>query len=185
MEFSINKFFKKEECNSILEYADSMGVQFLNGGIRNKNEIWDSKRIYAERFKNDILNRLKLNYQNNEFKLWFDLNEFDIKDVNISLTKYYDGRWLDLHLDTTSQFTIVILLSDEFEDGRFVLSPSRKNINNAEKYHLNIGESISFDGSKTFHGVMPVTNGIRCALNIWITNTDFKYTILKTNKTFI
>mgnify|MGYP000312192685 CR=1 FL=1 len=61
----------------------------------NPNEHWDCKRIYDESFKNDILNRIKLNYQNNEFKLWFDLNEFDIKDVNVSLTKYYSGKWLD------------------------------------------------------------------------------------------
>jgi predicted 2-oxoglutarate/Fe(II)-dependent dioxygenase YbiX len=108
-----------------------------------------------------------------------------IKDVNISLTKYYSGKWLDLHIDANSQFTTVIMLSDEFDDGRFTLSNSYMNINNAQKYHLNIGECISFDGSKIYHGVMPVTNGIRCALNIWMTNTDYKYRPLKTNKTLI
>ena len=71
--------------------------------------------------------------------MWFDLNEFDIKDVNVSLTKYYDGRWLDLHLDSTSQFTTVIVLSDEFDDGRFSLSNSYTDINNTEKYHLKRG----------------------------------------------
>jgi hypothetical protein len=181
MEFSTNKFFEKEECNSILEYVDSIGDIFSY----NPNETWDCKRIYDESFKNDILNRIKLNYQSNEFKLWFDLNEFDIKDVNISLTKYYSGKWLDLHIDANSQFTTVIMLSDEFDDGRFTLSNSYMNINNAQKYHLNIGECISFDGSKIYHGVMPVTNGIRCALNIWMTNTDYKYRPLKTNKTLI
>jgi len=77
------------------------------------------------------------------------------------------------------------MLSDEFDDGRFTLSNSYMNINNAQKYHLNIGECISFDGSKIYHGVMPVTSGIRCALNIWMTNTDFKYKPLKNNKTLI
>ena len=181
MEFSINKFFEKEECNSVIEYVDNIGVPFSY----NQNETWDCKRIYDEGFKNDIINRLLLNYKNNEFKLWFDLNEFYIKDVNISLTKYYDGRWLDLHLDSTSQFTTVIVLSDEFDDGRFSLSNSYTDINNTEKYHLNIGESISFDGSKIYHGVMPVTKGIRCALNIWMTNTDFKYRAVKINKSII
>jgi predicted 2-oxoglutarate/Fe(II)-dependent dioxygenase YbiX len=181
MEFSINKFFEKEECNSILEYIDSVGVQFSY----NPNETWDCKRIYDENFKNDILNKVKLNYQNDKFKLWFDLNKFNIKDINVSLTKYYDGKWLDLHKDGTSQFTTVIVLSDEFYDGRFVLSNSYKDINNAEKYHLNIGESISFNGDKTYHGVMPVTNGLRCALNLWMTNTDFKYNPLKPNKSLL
>jgi hypothetical protein len=58
-------------------------------------------------------------------------------------------------------------------------------INDCEKFDLNIGECISFDGSKTYHGVLPVTNGIRYALNIWMTDTDFKYKLLKNNKTII
>jgi hypothetical protein len=181
MEFYINNFFVKEECNSILEYVDRVGVSFSY----NPNETWDCKRIYDESFKSDIINRLVLNYKKNEFKLWFDLNEFEIKDVNVSLTKYYQGRWLDLHLDSTSQFTTVILLSDEFDDGRFALSNSYGDINNTEKYHLNIGQSISFDGSKIYHGVMPVTKGVRCALNLWMTNTDFKYKPVKVNKSII
>ena len=147
--------------------------------------MWDCKRIYDEKFKENIVNKLKTNYENNTFKLWFDLNKFDIKDVNISLTKYYDGRWLDLHLDKTSQLTTVIVLSDGFNDGRFALSNSYKDINDAEKYHLNIGQSISFDGNKIYHGVIPVVDGIRYALNIWMTNTDFKYKPLKSKKTII
>jgi hypothetical protein len=181
MKFSINKFFEKEECDSIIELTDRIGTPFSY----NPNEVWDCKRIYDESFKNDILNRLISNYKNNEFKLWFDLNEFKINDINISLTKYYDNRWLDLHLDKTSQFTTVIVLSDGFNDGRFALSNSPKKINDAEKYHLNIGESISFDGSKIYHGVMPVSTGIRYALNIWMTNTDFKYYKLNENKKLI
>jgi predicted 2-oxoglutarate/Fe(II)-dependent dioxygenase YbiX len=181
MEFSINKFFEREECNYIIEYTDKIGVPFSY----RPSETWDCKRIYDENFKNNIINKLLLNYKNNKFKLWFNLNEFDIKDVNISLTKYYDGRWLDLHLDSTSQFTTVIVLSENFDDGRFALSNSYKDIDNVQKYHLNIGESISFDGSKIYHGVIPVTNGVRCALNIWTTNTDFKYKPLKTNKSII
>jgi predicted 2-oxoglutarate/Fe(II)-dependent dioxygenase YbiX len=181
MEFSINNFFEKEECSSIIEFVDKIGIPFSY----NPNETWDCKRIYNENFKKNIVDKLLLNYKNNQFNLWFDLNQFDIKDVNISLTKYYNDRWLDLHLDKTSQFTTVIVLSDEFDGGEFVLSSSPNNINNAEKYHLNIGQSISFDGSKIYHGVLPVTKGIRLALNIWMTNTDFKYKPLKTNSSII
>jgi predicted 2-oxoglutarate/Fe(II)-dependent dioxygenase YbiX len=181
MEYSINNMFNKDECESIIKFTDNIGIPFSY----NPNETWDCKRIYDKNFQNEIVNRLKLNYKSNEFNLWFDLNKFDIKDVNISLTKYYDGRWLDLHLDKTSQFTSVIVLSDGFNDGRFALSNSYEDVNNVQKYHLNIGECISFDGSKIYHGVMPVTTGIRCALNIWMTNTDFKYKPLKTNKSII
>lgn len=181
MKFSINNFFEKEECKSIIDFTDKVGVPFSY----NPKENWDCKRIYDDDFKNNIKNRLVSNYKNNKFKLWFDFDEFDIKDINVSLTKYYNGRWLDLHLDSTSQFTTVIVLSDGFDDGRFSLSNSYMDINQTEKYYLNIGESISFDGSKIYHGVMPVNTGIRMALNIWMTNTDFKYKPLKNNKSII
>ena len=181
MKFSINNFFSKEECQSIIEIADKIGVKFSY----NPNEVWDCKRIYDDKFKENILNKLKTNYKNNNFKLWFDFNEFKINDVNISLTKYYDNRWLDLHLDKTSQLTTVIVLSDGFDDGRFVLSTNNGDINKSDKYNLQIGHGISFDGSKIYHGVLPVHTGIRYALNIWMTDTYFKYNLLKINKSII
>jgi len=182
MNFTINKFFEKDECKSIIEFAIENGLPFSY----NPAEVWDCRRIYNDEFKEKIVSKLKDYYNNNEFKLWFNLNEFDIRDVNISLTQYYDGRWLDLHLDSTSQFTTVVILSDEFNDGRFALTETPNQlINDCEKFHLNIGESISFDGSKIYHGVLPVTTGVRCALNIWMTNTDFKYKELKHKKSII
>lgn len=181
MEFSINIFFSKEECESIIRIADSIGIPFSY----NPNEVWDCKRIYDEDFKEMIVNKLLTKYRNKDFNLWFDLNEFSINDVNISLTKYYEGRWLDLHLDSTSQLTTVIILSDEYMDGRFALSNSYNNIDLVDKFDLKIGESITFDGSKIYHGVLPVNIGKRYALNIWMTNTNFKYKPLKSNKSII
>lgn len=181
MEFSINNFFTGHECQSIIEIADSIGVPFSY----NPTETWDCKRIYDENFKEKIVNKLLTKYSDKDFNLWFNLDEFNINDVNISLTKYYEGRWLDLHLDSTSQFTTVIVLSDGYDDGRFVLSNSYNNKDLADKFDLKIGESISFDGSKIYHGVLPVTIGIRCALNIWMTNTNFKYKSLNINKNII
>jgi hypothetical protein len=181
MNYSINKFLDRGECNSIIEFAEKNGKPFSY----SPTKVWDCKRIYDNDFNDTIISKLKNNYKNNNFRLWFDLNEFEINDVVISLTKYYEGRRLDLHLDASSQFTTVIVLSDNFEDGRFVLSNKLTNINNCEKYHLNIGESISFDGSETYHGVMPVTSGLRYALNIWMTNTDYKFISIKNGKSII
>lgn len=181
MDFSINKFFEPNECPAIIEFAEKNGKSFSY----NPKEVWDCRRIYDEEFKQMIVEKLKVKYNSNEFKLWFDLNQFQINDVNVSLTKYYENRWLDLHIDSTSQFTTVIVLSDDFHDGRFTLSDSYKKIGDSKMYQLNIGESISFDGSKIYHGVLPVTKGIRYALNIWMTNTDFKYHELKTDKSLI
>ncbi len=178
MNFSINKFFDEVECEEIINFCENNGTQFSY----NPSETWDCKRIYNEEFKEKIINKIKSKYESNQFNLWFNLDEFNIRDANISLTKYYDGRWLDLHLDATSQLTTVIVLSKDFSDGRFVLSKTRKNIEECDKYNLNIGQSITFDGSTTYHGVLPVTTGIRCALNVWFTNTDFRYYKIDSNK---
>jgi hypothetical protein len=52
-------------------------------------------------------------------------------------------------------------------------------------FDLKMGDSISFNGSSTYHGVLPVTSGIRYALNIWMTETDFDYPKLKSKKSII
>lgn len=181
MNYSINKFFEETECESIIKFCLDNGKPFSY----NFNETWDCRRVYDEEFKIKILNKLKLLYSSGQFNLWFDLNEFNIKDTNISLTSYYGGRWLDLHLDTTSQLTTVIVLSDGFSDGRFVLSDVNKKIDDGDKYELKMGESITFDGSAVYHGVMPVFKGTRYALNIWNTNTDFKYYKIDLNRKLI
>lgn len=175
MIYSINNFFEKHECKPIINFAEKTGIEFSY----TNNSSWDCKRVYDLGFKNDIVERFKKQYDNDELRLWFPFEKFEIKDVNISLTKYYDGRWLDLHLDLTSQLTTVIVLSDNFIGGEFLLSKTYDK-NDCQKHNLKIGQSISFNGSSIYHGVSPVTNGIRCALNIWMTDTDFKY--LKINE---
>ena len=178
MNYTINNFFEKDECLSIIEYADKVGKKFNY----NHTEVWDCKTISDFNFNELIINRFIKNYQENRFKLWFPLDIFEIKDTKISLTKYYDGRRLDLHLDATSQLTTVVVLSDNFVGGEFILSENNVNY---EKHELKIGQSISFDGSKTYHGVTPVTNGIRIALNIWMTNTDTKFFEITNEKKLI
>mgnify|MGYP000668993588 CR=1 FL=1 len=117
--------------------------------------------------------------------------KLSIKNFNISLTSYYDGRYLNLHKDKTSELTTVIVLSDDFEGGQFVLTDDENPPYNFETLDgliisdLKLGDSISFNGSKTFHGVLPLTKGTRYALNIWMTETDFDYPKLKNNKTLL
>jgi predicted 2-oxoglutarate/Fe(II)-dependent dioxygenase YbiX len=60
-----------------------------------------------------------------------------------------------------------------------------KNLNGIDTFKLNLGDSISFDGTKTYHGVLPVTNGIRYALNIWMTETDFTYPKIKNTNSLL
>ena len=126
MKFSINKFFDKKECDRIIEFAELNGTPFSY----NDNEVWDCRRIYDEPFKKYILEKIL------EVKKF---ESFNVRNINVSLTKYYDSRRLDLHLDSTSNYTTVICLSEDFEDGRFVLSEKHQPLNNAEtKLHLNM-----------------------------------------------
>lgn len=182
-----NNFCDKDEAKDIIHYCIENGKSFSY----NPNEIWDCKRIYHEDFKQKILSKFIEKIQSNNFDLWFDYETFNLKNFNISLTSYYDGRYLNLHKDKTSELTTVIVLSDGFEGGQFVLSDSTnppyhfETLDNLTLFDLKLGDSISFDGTKTYHGVTKVTEGVRYALNIWMTETDFDYPRLKKNKTLL
>ena len=171
--YNIHQYFNKKECDYIIEFCRNNGEQFSY----NPNDVWDCKRVYDEEFKSFIMNRI-LSIQS------FD--SFNIRNINVSMTQYYNNRRLDLHLDSTSNYTIVIPLTDNYNDGRFVISKKQCTLNDAEiKLNLNLGEGITFEGNKIYHGVMPVSVGLRCALNIWINNSDFNYYKLDTKSKLI
>jgi hypothetical protein len=183
MNYSINKnFCNKDSAKNIINFCLEHGEPFSYG----PGEVWDCRRIYDTEFKSKIINILNDKYTTNNFKLWFDYKSFDLKNFNISLTSYYDGRYLNLHKDKTSELTTVIVLSDEFDGGQFALSESKnpsinfKNLDDIELFSLKLGDYISFNGTKTFHGVLPVTNGIRYALNLWMSEIEYP-TIKNTN----
>lgn len=188
MNYSVNSgFCDKVEAENIIDFCVKYGEPFSY----KPTESWDCRRIYNEDFKKKIITKLTERYLKNEFTLWFDYNEFKLKNFNISLTSYYDGRYLNLHKDKSSELTTVIVLSDDFVGGQFGLC---ENINppinfetleGVNLFDLKLGDLISFNGSKTYHGVLPVTSGKRYALNIWMTETDFNYPKLKVNNTLL
>jgi hypothetical protein len=186
MDYNIGTFFTNEECTEILEHCMKNGEIFFY----DPKENWDCRRMYDESFKENIFNKFKEYYQTEKSNHWFDFNECNDKSINISLTRYYDGRFLNLHRDLPSQLTTVIVLTDNFSDGRFVLSETLGNsitdmCETSTKLDIKIGDGISFDGSKIYHGVMPVYTGVRCALNVWMTNKEINYCKLKNNKTLL
>lgn len=173
MRYNKNVYFDEKECNHIIDFCTTNGEVFEY----NSNEVWDCRRVYDENFKEYVLDRI-LKVQKFE--------SFKIQNINVSMTRYYDGRWLDLHLDRTSNYTTVISLTNGYDDGRFVLSDTVCELNDADtKINLNIGEGITFEGNSIYHGVMPVHTGIRCALNIWMNDTDFVYSKLDNKKKLI
>ena len=182
-----NNVFTQTECLDIIDFCIQHGEPFSY----NPNEVWDCRRIHDEEFKKKIITSLTNNYKTEKFKLWFSYDNFSLKNSNITLTSYYDGRYLNLHKDKSSELTTVIVLSDGFEGGDFALSDNQtpsidfETLNGISTYNLKLGDSISFNGSTTYHGVLPVTNGIRYALNVWMTESNYDYPNFKVNKTLI
>ena len=132
----------------------------------------------------------------NDTTIPFDLNSITINQIYLSLTRYYDGRFLEMHRDTSTQLTSVIVLTNDFEDGRFVLSEDKVKIENSivddkSLYTINQGNGLTFNGHTIWHGVMPVNKGIRKSLNIWVEPNNFKIQsgdkefIVKTQKSFL
>ena len=188
MNYNINNnFCDRGTAKDIIDFCLEFGEPFSY----KPTEVWDCRRMYDSNFKERIINLLTTNYKNGEFKLWFDYSTFNLKNFNISLTSYYNGRYLNLHKDKSSELTTVIVLSDDFEGGQFVLTQDENPPYNFETLDgltlcdLKFGDSISFNGSETYHGVLPVTKGTRYALNVWMTETDFDYPRVKNNKTLL
>ena len=156
MEYSVKKYFNKEECNNIVAYCLENGVPFKY----NPADNWDCRRISDNNYKESILNK-------------FSNHQIDIDKSTISLTTYKNGSYLELHKDAISTSTTVIVLNEGFNDGKFVLSETAGSVNSnyknkLSKFKIGAGEGITFNGSKVWHGVMPVVDGVRYALNIWI-----------------
>jgi hypothetical protein len=188
MNYTINNnFCDSSTAKDIIDFCLKYGEPFSY----KPTEKWDCRRMYDSDFKLRIIDLLTTNYKNGDFKLWFDYNNFNLKNFNISLTSYYNGRYLNLHKDKSSELTTVIVLSDDFEGGDFVLCGDKnppihfETLEGISTFNLKLGDFISFNGSTTYHGVLPVTSGTRYALNIWMTETDFNYPKLKVKNTLI
>lgn len=193
MSIKNNFFFSKEECEEIVLFCEKSGLQTLHKvDAYNK---WDNLRVYDDKFKERILKRYKEVFLNDE-SVPFDLNTLTTNKIYLSLTRYYDGRFLEMHRDTSAQLTSVIVLTSNFEDGRFVVSEDKIKIENSivdDKllHTINQGTGLTFNGHTMWHGVMPVHKGIRKSLNIWVEPNNFKIQsgvnefIVKTQKSFL
>lgn len=193
MSIKNNFFFSKEECEEIVLFCEKTGLQTLHK-IDAYNK-WDNLRVYDDKFKERILKRYKEVFLNDE-SVPFDLNTLTTNKIYLSLTRYYDGRFLEMHRDTSAQLTSVIVLTNDFEDGKFVVSEDKIKIENSivdnKLLHtINQGTGLTFNGHTMWHGVMPVHKGIRKSLNIWVEPNNFKIQsgvnefIVKTQKSFL
>lgn len=190
---SQNIFFSKEECDELVTLCENVGY---NQTCKiNAVNPWDILRIHDTKLKEKVLKRYKEVFLNTTL-FPFDLNKITTDEVYLSLTRYYDGRFLEMHRDISVELTTVIVLTNEYSDGRFVLSEDELYIENKSPdesllYTINQGYGLTFNGGDIYHGVMPVTTGIRKSLNVWINSSSFKIQVgntdvlVKTNKTFV
>lgn len=193
MMVSQNIFFSKEECDELVTLCENVGY---NQTCKiNAVNPWDILRIHDTKLKEKVLKRYKEVFLNTTL-FPFDLNKITTDEVYLSLTRYYDGRFLEMHRDISVELTTVIVLTNEYSDGRFVLSEDELYIENKSPdesllYTINQGYGLTFNGGDIYHGVMPVTTGIRKSLNVWINSSSFKIQVgntdvlVKTNKTFV
>lgn len=185
MKYSVNNFFSPRECSEFLDFMDKNGERFSYK--KDEKISWDCKRVYDTDFKSMILEKINFLYDSQKIIFWFNYKDFKLTNINISLTKYYDGRYLDLHRDSTSSFTTVIPITENYNDGRFVLAEKYDGIKNEKNTFLDLkmGQGVTFEGGKTYHGVMHVTEGTRCAMNIWMNDRNFEYYKIDLNKKLI
>jgi hypothetical protein len=188
-----NFFFSKEECEEIVVLCEKVGITPIQK-IDAYNK-WDMLRVYDNSIKEKVLQRYKEVFKN-DTTLSFDLNSITTENIFLSLTRYYDNRFLEMHRDTSSELTSVVVLTDEFEDGRFVLSEDKISIENKTYTDINLhsinqGNGLTFNGHTIWHGVLPVHTGIRKSLNIWVEPESFKIQsgdnqfVVKTQKSFL
>lgn len=91
---------------------------------------------------------------------FFSLVDYEFTPNWINVTEYSNNRGLWSHTDDKSSLTIVSEISDNYIGGRFI-------INKDTYIKLNKGDVITFNGSKIYHGVEPVSEGTRLSLNLW------------------
>lgn len=137
-------FISKLECDNFLQISKKnfeIDYRTKHGWHAKTNRDSNFEKIIKEKIK-------KISPFENFYITW------------INLTEYEDNRKLDLHKDERSECTFTIPLTEDYVGGDFIVEN--------EKYKLNAGDCICFDGSKLLHGVDSVTSGYRASLNVWI-----------------
>jgi hypothetical protein len=155
-----DKILDDEFCNYLVGYVKkncqlSHVTTKINWWMWN---MWGSsyspkheKEFYDNNIKEEIFDKLRPTFNIDDYKL-----------VWLQMTEYAKGTMaLDDHLDSKNNKTFTILLTDNFIGGETYVD---KQIIDLRK-----GDGVFFDGYRIYHGVRKVDDGVRNALNIWLT----------------
>jgi ATP-dependent DNA ligase len=116
MNYTVNNdFCNKETAKNIINFCLENGEPFSY----RPTETWDCRRIYDLDFKKRIIDSLTGNYKNGNYKLWFDYNEFKLKNVYLDGELYSHG--LKLNVISSLVMKKRELTSKELEDSKKIV----------------------------------------------------------------
>ena len=142
--YTLNNVLSAEECKTIIDDLPSEDTATWRGSLYENQPT----KGYSEYIKRRYLcDDNMINY----------ITERTGIIGRMHVCKYLVGEGAKTHRDG-NKYTINVLLNESFEGGEFL-------IKNRYPIELKTGDAVVFD-TETFHGVTPVTSGIRYALNI-------------------
>ena len=98
--------------------------------------------------------------------------DFSVALDRMYITQYAEGEGCEPHTDPAHQ-TVIVQINDDFTGGVFTLDD--KGPYHRYPIKLKKGDAVIFSNTYNYHGVKPVTSGVRQALAIWINFDKYKY----------
>ena len=143
--YTLNDILSPEECQKIIDDLPEEGTGSWAGSLYETDDLPGYSEFIARRYRCDANMRK------------YVAERTGVVSPKMYVCKYIVGEGAKTHRDG-NKFTINILLNNDFKGGQFL-------IKNRYPIDLNVGDAVVFD-TETFHGVRPVTSGVRYALNI-------------------
>ena len=154
------KIFDDTFCDYLVDYVKK-NCQLSNISAKINWWLWnlwgDSFMPKHEtEFRDDVIKKEIFDKLRDKF----NIDDYDL--IWLQMTEYAEGTTpLHDHLDAKNNKTFTIMLTDGFKGGETYIDN--------QKIDLCKGDGIFFDGYRQYHGVREVKEGIRNALNIWLT----------------
>jgi hypothetical protein len=178
----IENFLTKEECDSIIEMGESVGLiqmkssRFVNGKLIAENLEYEGNKRMGCYFTDESLEDPTIKSLSKKIiDLLNELNPFNGIIYNnvpkYSFNRYSNGDFLDWHPDNHeilngATITFVIQLNDEYGGGdvKYLVNGVAKNVPKKR------GSVFIFD-SNVVHSVDEVSEGVRYSINVWPSKT--------------
>jgi len=138
----IENFLEKEICDELIKICEK----------KNEKSIYNISNQFRIKFIDIIIQEMIQKIYNEKIKLILN-SDFYIND-SFSYVRYNnDGLIIshyDKYLHNSAQFSILIYLNDEYDDGEtYIYNENQTKIITIPK---KTGKCIIFDGSKLLHG---------------------------------